>query len=45
MKSRNETVRFGSADEVGRTALLLASDDASYVTGQDLGVDGGLRVA
>ena len=37
--------RFGSAEEVAQTALFLASDDASYVSGQELGVDGGLRVA
>lgn len=33
--------RFGAASEVGDAALFLASDQASYVTGQVLYVDGG----
>jgi NAD(P)-dependent dehydrogenase (short-subunit alcohol dehydrogenase family) len=33
--------RFGEADEVARAAPLLASDDASFVTGHTLAVDGG----
>lgn len=34
--------RFGSADEVAKVALFLAGDQSSYLTGNEIGVDGGL---
>jgi glucose 1-dehydrogenase len=36
--------RAGSADEMGAVACFLASDDAAYITGQTIFVDGGLTL-
>jgi NAD(P)-dependent dehydrogenase (short-subunit alcohol dehydrogenase family) len=36
--------RLGQPEEVAATIAFLASDDASYVTGQALGVSGGLAM-
>ena len=34
--------RMGTSQEVAMTAVFLASNEASFVTGEDLKVDGGL---
>ena len=34
--------RFGAPEEIAKAALFLAGDDASYVTGAELAVDGGM---
>ena len=39
--SRCELKRYGKPEEVAHVILFLASDEASYVTGQALPVDGG----
>jgi glucose 1-dehydrogenase len=36
--------RAGTADEMGSVACFLASDDAAYITGQTIFVDGGLTL-
>lgn len=37
--------RYGEPEEVAAVALFLASDDASYMTGQTVAVDGGFTAA
>lgn len=37
--------RYGTAEDVAGAALFLASDDAAYITGQTISVDGGFTAA
>jgi 3-oxoacyl-[acyl-carrier protein] reductase len=41
IERRTPLGRYGTVEEVARTALFLASDDAAYVTGSCVTVDGG----
>jgi len=34
--------RFGTPEEVAALAVMLASDEAAYMTGAELNIDGGL---
>jgi NAD(P)-dependent dehydrogenase (short-subunit alcohol dehydrogenase family) len=37
--------RFGNAEEVAHAAIFLASDEASYITGAEITVDGGMSAS
>ena len=41
----NPLTRYGLPDEIAHAGLFLASDEASYVNGQTLAVDGGLSTS
>lgn len=41
-RSRIPMERYGTVAEVAKTAAFLLSDDAGYITGQNLRVDGGI---
>jgi 3-oxoacyl-[acyl-carrier protein] reductase len=41
IERRTPLGRYGSAEEVANTALFLASDESSYITGAAITVDGG----
>jgi 3-oxoacyl-[acyl-carrier protein] reductase len=40
--NRTPLGRFGTTDEIANAVAFLASDEAAYITGQVLAVDGGL---
>jgi 2-keto-3-deoxy-L-fuconate dehydrogenase len=45
LRARQPMGRLGTTEEVARAVLYLASDDAAFVTGSGLVIDGGLTAA
>ena len=45
MKGATQLRRLGQPDEVAAAIAFLASEEASYVTGETLGVSGGLGMS
>ncbi len=43
ISGRSPIKRFGTPEEVAKAVLFLASDDASYIVGEEIVVDGGIR--
>ncbi len=44
MEEATPLKRFGTEKEIGMAAVFLASDAASFITGNDLYVDGGMEM-
>jgi NAD(P)-dependent dehydrogenase (short-subunit alcohol dehydrogenase family) len=37
--------RFGTPQEMAETALFLLEDDSSFITGQDIRINGGSQIS
>lgn len=44
IQEKSPIQRFGDPEEVARVALFLASDDSSYIVGDEIVVDGGMSL-
>lgn len=44
LEEKTPMQRLGQPDEVAKLYMFLCSDDSSYITGQVIGVDGGLKL-
>jgi len=44
IQAKSPVGRFGEPDEIAKAALFLASDDSSYIIGEEIVVDGGMSL-
>lgn len=44
IERKSPSKRFGTPDEIAKVALFLASDDSSYIVGEEIVVDGGMSL-
>ena len=44
MQTRIPLKRFGKANDIANLVSFLASDDASFITGSEINIDGGMNV-
>ena len=42
MGERHPLKRVGTTQDIAKTAVFLLSDDSNWITGQVIGVDGGM---
>jgi NAD(P)-dependent dehydrogenase (short-subunit alcohol dehydrogenase family) len=48
LEARNRAIpveRHGKPEEIASAAVFLASDDAGYITGEEMTIDGGSRIS
>ena len=44
LKATTPLGRWGNPDEIGKLVAFLASDDAEFITGQAINIDGGITL-
>jgi NAD(P)-dependent dehydrogenase (short-subunit alcohol dehydrogenase family) len=44
LKNRIPLKRFGQPEDIAKLVTFLASDDASFITGSEYNIDGGINI-